>query len=513
MNQEPSSSGDDLRSEKYDIHPVVFFVSASLIFLFVILSLIFLDQLSELVNVVQGFIADKVGWFYVLTMNVILAFVIYLLFSRFGDIKLGGADAKPEFGLWAWFAMLFSAGMGIGLLFYSVAEPMYHFASPPQGPGGTVEAARSAMSITFFHWGLHVWGVYALVGLALAFFCFNRGLPLTVRSAFYPILGDRIYGPLGHAIDITAVVATLFGVATSLGLGVQQINAGLHYLFEIGQGRIVQVMLIGGITFIATGSVVLGLDKGIRRLSEFNMWIGLVLLVLVLIFGPTLFILDSLVENLGLYLQRLPELSLWTEAYTQTSWQNGWTIFYWGWWIAWSPFVGMFIARISKGRTVREFLLYVLLVPTALAFIWLTVFGNSAIFVELYGAGGIARAVRENMPLALFTLLEHFPLKTFTSLLATVVIITFFVTSSDSGSMVIDIITSGGNPDPPVKQRIFWAALEGVVASVLLLGGGLKALQTASIITGLPFAVILLFLCGSLYKGLKQDASKAPETD
>ncbi|MFW6179828.1 MAG: BCCT family transporter [Desulfohalobiaceae bacterium] len=485
-----------------DIHPVVFGVSSAIIIGAVVLTIIFQDYVESIFDGIQSNIAVYAGWFFILSMNLILIMVFSFLFSKYGDIRLGGDDAKPQFSILGWFAMLFSAGMGIGLLFYGVAEPMFHYASSPLAESGTAEAARVAMDITFLHWGLHPWAVYSLVGLSLAFFCFNKGLPLSIRSVFYPFFGDRIYGTLGNVVDIMATVATLFGVATSLGLGVQQVNAGLAHLFDIPQTVWVQVLLIAGITAIATWSVVMGLNAGIRRLSEINLFLAALLLLFVLILGPTLFVLNAFVENIGYYVQNLPQLSTWNETYEATNWQQGWTVFYWGWWIAWSPFVGMFIARVSYGRTIKEFVLGVLFVPTLITFLWVTVFGNTAINIEMFGAGGIAKAVQENIPVSLFVLLESFPLDMITSLLAMAVIIFFFVTSSDSGSMVIDMITSGGNPDPPVLQRLFWALLEGVVAAVLLVGGGLAALQTGAITTGLPFALVLLIMGFSLRRGL-----------
>jgi choline/glycine/proline betaine transport protein len=360
------------------------------------------------------------------------------------------------------------------------------------------------MDITFLHWGLHPWAIYAIVGLSLAFFAFNKGLPLSIRSVFYPLLGERIYGPAGNIIDIMATVATLFGVATSLGLGVQQVNAGLNHLFGIPQSTHVQVILIAGITAVATWSVVRGISAGIKLLSQLNIALAAGLMLFVLVLGPTLFIMKAVLENMGYYLQNLPQLATWNETYEATDWQQGWTVFYWGWWISWSPFVGMFIARVSYGRTIAEFIKGVLFIPTLITFVWITVFGNSAINIEMFGAGGIARAVQENIPVSLFKLLEYYPLGSVTSLLAILVVITFFVTSSDSGSLVIDIITAGGNQDPPVIQRLFWAILEGVVAAVLLLGGGLVALQTAAITTGLPFSLVLLGMCFALHKGLGQ---------
>jgi choline/glycine/proline betaine transport protein len=485
-----------------DIHPQVFFISAALIIFFVVATIVFQQYLGNVFEQMQAGMSKYAGWFFIWTVNIVLIFILILLAGRFGHIRLGGPDARPEFSTMGWFAMLFSAGMGIGLLFYGVAEPMFHYAANPLTEPGTTESVRKAMDITFLHWGLHPWAIYSLVALSMAFFSFNKGLPLSIRTAFYPLLGERIYGWPGNIIDILATVATLFGVATSLGLGVQQVNAGLDYLLGIGQSANIQVMLIAGITGVATWSVVKGLDKGIRRLSEINIAFAALLALFVLLVGPTLFIMDALLENIGYYIQHLPQLSTWNETYEQTEWQQGWTIFYWSWWIAWSPFVGMFIARVSHGRTIRQFITGVLLVPTFITFLWITIFGNTALFIEMFGAGGISKAVQDNIPVSMFVMLENFPLSTVTSALSIVVIITFFVTSSDSGSMVIDIITSGGNPNPPVLSRLFWAIMEGAVAAALLVGGGLVALQTATITTGLPFAVVLLGMCVALYKGL-----------
>ena len=485
-----------------DVHPWVFFTSGGLIILFVVMTLVFQANVDDFFSTLQSAIGKYTGWFFVWTMNIILVYVISLLLGRFSGIRLGGAEAEPEFTTLGWFSMLFSAGMGIGLLFYGVAEPMFHFVASPLVEPGTAEAARVGMDLTFLHWGLHPWAIYSIVGLSLAFFSFNKGLPLSIRSVFYPLFGEKIYGPIGNVIDIMATVATLFGVATSLGLGVQQVNAGLNHLFGIPQSTFVQVLLIGGITAIATWSVVRGISSGIKLLSQINVYLAGGLMLFVLFLGPTLFIMKALMENIGFYVQNLPQLSTWNETYEATDWQQAWTIFYWGWWISWSPFVGMFIARVSYGRTVGEFIKGVLLVPTFITFVWITVFGNSAINIEMFGAGDIAKAVQENVPVSLFKLLEHYPLQSVTSMLAIIVVVTFFVTSSDSGSLVIDIITAGGNPEPPKMQRIFWAIMEGVVAAVLLIGGGLVALQTAAITTGLPFSVILLGMCVALHKGL-----------
>ncbi|SCY54135.1 BCCT family transporter [Desulfoluna spongiiphila] len=505
-SQDPSapSSEPSGASPRFDVHPQVFFTSAAIIVGFVVFTIFFHQKVGDFFGPLQAAISSNAGWFFVWTMNIILFFALYLMFSRYGDIRLGGEDAEPDFSTMSWFAMLFSAGMGIGLLFYGVAEPMYHFGASPFPAAGNTEAARTAMAITFLHWGFHPWAVYSIVGLALAFFSFNKGLPLSIRAVFYPLLGERIHGFWGNVIDILATVATLFGVATSLGFGVQQINAGLAHLFGWEQSATTQLWLIAGITAIATTSVVKGLDSGIRRLSELNVWLATGLLLFVLVCGPTLFIFNGLLENIGSYIQEFPRLATWSETFENTNWQNGWTVFYWGWWIAWSPFVGMFIARVSKGRTVREFIMGVLCVPAFVTFVWLTVFGNSALFIEMFGGGGIAEVVAKNVPVSLFVLLENFPFSNVSCLLGILVVVSFFVTSSDSGSMVIDIITAGGNPDPPIPQRLFWAVLEGVVAATLLLCGGLAALQSAVITTGLPFGVVLIIMCVSLKKGLNE---------
>ncbi|MFW5972967.1 MAG: BCCT family transporter, partial [Bacteroidota bacterium] len=479
----------------------VFYVAAALILAFVIYGALFTEHAGVVFDRIQTGIADGMGWFYILTVASFLFFIVYLFFSRFRDVRLGPDNAEPEYSYPSWFAMLFSAGMGIGLLFYSVAEPILHFADPPVVEDGTFLAARRAMTITFFHWGFHAWAVYIVVGLSLAYFSFRHGLPLTIRSTLYPLIGDRIYGNIGNAIDTFAVLGTMFGVATSLGLGVMQVNAGLNYLFGAPIETWVQIVLIVVITLIATVSVVLGLDRGIRRLSELNLVLALLLLVFVFTLGPSIFLLNAFLENVGQYFQEFAFTTFRTYAFQDTDWQANWTLFYWGWWISWAPFVGMFIARISRGRTIGEFIAGVLIVPVLLTFIWMTVFGNTALHVELFGNGGIVEAVSESIPTALFVLLEQFPLSAVTSLIATIVIITFFVTSSDSGSLVIDIITSGGNPDPPVATRIFWALSEGGVAAVLLLAGGLSALQTAAITTGLPFAVIMVGICFALLRG------------
>ena len=502
-------------NKHFDVHPPVFWVSAILAIIFIATTLIVGgEKMSGIFGSVQTAISDSAGWFFIIAVNFFLVFVLAIGFSKLGTIRLGGENAKPEFSKGAWFSMLFSAGMGIGIIFWSVAEPMNHYQNPPMGgESGTVASAQQAMDFTFLHWGLHAWGIYALVAMALAFFCYNRGLPLSIRSVFYPVFGKRVYGILGDLIDILAVLSTLFGLATSLGIGVKQINAGLSFLVGIEQGLLPQILLIVGITLIATLSVVSGIDKGVKFLSEQNIRIGALLLIFIIIVGPTLFIFDSLMQNMGSYLTQVIKLGFWTESYEQTTWQNSWTVFYWSWWIAWSPFVGTFIARVSKGRTIREFVTGVLLVPTIITAVWLSAFGGSAIYEELFGSGNIADASVENAATALFVLLEKFPLDIISSSLGVLLVTSFFVTSSDSGSLVVDSLTSGGKIDAPVGQRIFWAQTEGAVAAVLLVGGGLGALQTAVITTGLPFALILMLMCYSLYQGLNTEYAEMMEKE
>lgn len=512
-NKTRKDSEEHLKSSKryFDVDGPVFWPAAVLIIVFITITLIIGAPMEKVFTAVQDQISDLGGWFFVLAVNFFLFFVLFIAFSKYGKIRLGGDRSKPEFSLGGWFAMLFSAGMGIGILFWSVAEPINHFMSPPQGEAGTVEAARLSLETTFLHWGLHAWGIYALVGMSLAFFTFNRKLPLTISSVFYPLLGKKVYGPWGKAINVLAVVATLFGLATSLGMGVQQVSAGLAHLFDIQDNITTQVILITLITLAATGSVVAGLSSGVKRLSELNMLIGAVFLIFMMVVGPTLFIFDSFVQNVGAYVQNFFELSTWTETYQQSDWQNGWTVFYWAWWISWSPFVGMFIARISRGRTLKEFVLGVLIVPSLLTFLWLSTFGGSAMFLEINAIADISSAVTNNVATSLYVLLEQFPLASITSIVGVVLVTNFFVTSSDSGSLVVDSLTAGGKLDAPVPQRIFWALTEGAVAAVLLIGGGLGALQTAAITTGLPFAIILIMLTRSLLKGLEGEHEEMME--
>ncbi|EKE83634.1 BCCT family transporter [Idiomarina xiamenensis] len=491
-----------------EVHKAVFFVSVALIFIFIIGTLTNLDQAKSVFDAARNGVTHYFGWFLILCVQIFLLFSVYLALSRFRYVRIGGKDAKPAHSFLSWLAMLFSAGMGIGLMFWAVAEPVTHFAKPPRGEAQTLEAASQAMDITFLHWGLHAWGIYALVGLSLAYFTFNRGLPLSMRSLFYPILKERIHGFWGNLVDIIAVVATLFGVATSLGLGVDQVNAGLHHVVGLPQSPMMKIILIALITAAATASVVSGLDKGIKRLSELNLLAAAILLMFVIALGPTLFIMKSFVQSTGHYLQNIISLSSWSQAYAQTTdWQSTWTVFYWAWWIGWSPFVGVFIARISKGRTIKEFVLGVLLVPSAMTFLWMSGFGGNGLWQAINGDGGLIEIVGNDYAMSLFAMLESLPWSTITSFLAVFLVVIFFVTSSDSGSLVIDMLTSGGNLNPPKAQRVFWAVLEGVVAATLMVGGGLKALQAAAISTGLPFTLVVLIGGICLYIALKQDYS------
>jgi len=489
------------------INPPVFYLSAALVLAFVVYGALFTENAGQVFNAIQARIVADFSWLYVASTAGFLFFVLFLMVSRYGDIKLGPDDSEPEYSYPSWFAMLFSAGMGIGIIFFGVAEPIQHYMSPPTGEGGTVLAARRAMTLTFFHWGLHAWAIYIVVGLSLAYFSFRRGLPLTIRSSLYPLIGKRINGPIGHAVDIFAVLGTMFGIATSLGLGVLQVNAGFSHLFGLPSSLWVQIALIAVITAMATGSVVSGLDKGIRRLSELNIGIAVVLLVFVLLTGSTVFLLKAFVQNIGAYLGDVIPRTFSLYAYEPNPWFGEWTLFYWGWWIAWSPFVGMFIARISRGRTIRQFITGVLLVPVLFTFLWMTVFGNTALLMEMDGVAPIAKVVDENISVALFALLEQLPWSTLSAGLATLLVILFFVTSADSGALVIDMITSGAETPSPVWQRIFWAITAGVVSAVLLATGGLQALQTAAIASALPFVVVMILMCYGVLRALQTESA------
>lgn len=483
--------------------------TASFIFALVIVAFtsLYPHASGEALKSFQHWLVTKAGWLYILSVAIFLIFVVLLAASRLGDIKLGPNHSEPEFGNISWFAMLFSAGMGIGLMFFGVAEPVLHYMAPPVGTPETVAAAREAMRITFFHWGLHAWAIYALLALVLAYFSYRHDLPLLPRSAFYPLIGEKIYGPIGHIADTFAILGTLFGVATSLGYGVQQLNAGLHFLFHIPQSGTLQLALIIVITLLATISVVSGLDKGIKILSNINILAAVVLLIGVLVFGPTELILRSFVQNTGSYLSSLVSSTFNLYAYQpKESWLGGWTLLYWGWWISWSPFVGVFIAKISKGRTIREFIIGVLLIPAGFTFLWMTAFGNTAInAIAQHGATQLAETVNNNVPVALFVFFEHFPLAKVFSLLSVFLVVTFFITSADSGALVIDNLASGGESDTPVWQRVFWTALIGVIAATTIFAGGLQALQTLTIASAFPFMLVMLVFCYCLLKALRED--------
>lgn len=607
-----------------EAHPVVFPAAAILVIAFVVATAAAPRRALLFFDFLQGWIAATFGWFYLASMTGFLLLAVYLCFGRYGHIRLGPDDARPEFSTVTWFSMLFSAGMGIGMLFFGVAEPMLHYLSPPGAEGETLEAARNAMGITLFHWCLHPWALYALVGVSLAYFSFRKGLPLSFRSVFFPLLGDRIFGRIGDLIDTLAVLATLFGLATSLGLGAKQVNAGLAYVFGVPQSTGVQIILIACITAMAVASLVSGLHVGVRRLSELNMMLAGSLLLFLFVAGPTIYLLGAVVDNTGAYLKRLPHASFWTASYddsAKSDWLASWTVFYWGWWIAWSPFVGMFIARVSRGRTIREFIIGVMMVPSIVAAIWMTGFGNTAMHQEIYAklnhsspekavmydytardykvqeldeSTGLAQSAEgdwlvgptatsvasprgvlmrsqdeglvtrngnaveyyrgvlvnqgtqspyhpdaeevfrgqyrskvETLSLAgyltepvlsdsgrtkvdttataMFVMLEAYPLATLTALIGTLCVVLFFVTSSDSASLVADIIASGGSTNPTLGTRLFWGILEGVLAATLLVAGGLRALQMGAISIGLPFCALIIVMCYSLLVGLSRE--------
>ncbi len=503
-----------------DIHNPVFFISGLVIVAFVFLTLAFQSEVGPLFNATRGWLTANLDWFFIIAGNIFVIVCLLLIVTPLGKVRLGGKEATPEYSYFGWFAMLFAAGMGIGLMFFGVLEPVYHMAvseplgipSPFAEDGTVIEenlAAAKAMGMaaTIYHWGLHPWAIYAVVALALALFTFNKGLPLTVRSMFYPIFGERVWGWTGHVIDTLAVFATLFGLATSLGFGAQQANAGLDFVFGIPNSINTQVILIIGITAVALVSVLRGLDGGVKVLSEINMAVAALLLLFVIIAGPTLGILTGFFENLGYYARELLPLSN-PAGRTDDSFRQGWTSFYWAWWISWSPFVGMFIARVSRGRTVREFIICVLIIPTIVSVLWMTAFGGTAVEQVIANE---ASAVKQYVittyspELSLFGMLSELPLASITSVTGIVLVIVFFVTSSDSGSLVIDTITAGGKVNAPVSQRVFWCVFEGLVAIALLIGGGLVALQAAAVSTGLPFTIVLLLGCYAIFKGLMNE--------
>ncbi|AEY01326.1 BCCT family transporter [Oceanimonas sp. GK1] len=505
------------------MNPAATISSMIIVTLFVVGGALFPEEAATLFDGISGGLLTHFKWYYIAILSLMLVFCVILVFSRFGALRLGADDCRPEYSLYSWFAMLFSAGMGTGLVFWAIAEPIYHFQSNPFITEGlTPEAAEVAMRITFFHWGLHPWAIYVVVGLSLAYFSYRGGLPLTIRSALYPLIGKRIYGWMGHAADTLAVFGTIFGVATSLGFGVTQINTGLNHLFgmEVGTGS--QLILITVISLIATLSVLSGLGRGVKWLSVINMWLTAAILLFLLVYGPTRYLLLSYVQGIGDYLTHVVGLSTWTDATKDSQWQSWWTVFYWAWWMSWSPFVGMFIARISKGRTIREFICGVLLVPTLLGMLWLTLFGGSALHLELtntvtnaagevvaaVGQAGIVEAVAADVTTSLYATLELLDggaMGTLASVLATILVALYFITSADSGTLVVTTILSLGNEHPPRMQRVLWGMAVAAVAAILLLAGGLKAVQTAAIIAAFPFSFVILVMMWGLFRALHQE--------
>lgn len=502
-----------------DFHNRVFAISGLAIVAFVVITLMFQNQAEPVFTSTKNWLTANLDWFFIGAANIFVLLCLFLIVSPLGNVRLGGTEATPDFSYLGWFSMLFAAGMGIGLMFYGVSEPITHFSAafggtelnadgirtdsaPLGGAGGDQAAAmKLGMAATIFHWALHPWAIYAVLALGLALFSFNKGLPLTIRSIFYPILGERVWGWPGHVIDIIAILATLFGLATSLGLGASQAAAGLNFLFGWAEGDTTDVLLVIGITAIALISVLAGLEKGVQRLSQVNMSLAAILMLFVIIVGPTVAIFTGFAENLFSYVVNLPAFSN-PVGREDLGYSQGWTSFYWAWWIAWSPFVGMFIARVSRGRTVREFLISVLLIPSLACVFWMTVFGTAAIEQFVAGAEEVANV---DLPLQLFVMLEGLPWTGITSFVGIVLVMVFFITSSDSGSLVIDTISAGGKVEAPVPQRIFWCTFEGLVAIALILGGGLDALQAMALSLGLPFTIVLLASCFAVVQGLRSE--------
>lgn len=492
------------------ISPPVFIPSVVILFTVLALAVVFPEVCESVLPALYDGVTVHFGWLYVLSAAVIFGFTIWLIASRHGDLRLGADDEEPAYSDLAWFSMLFSAGIGIGLIFYGVAEPILHAVQPPIGVSGSAAAMDQALPLTYHHWGILPWSIYAVVALSIAYFAYRRGLPIAFRSCFHPILGDRIHGWPGHVVDVLAVLGTLFGLATSLGLGAMSVSAGFHRVFGIADTTGTQLILIALVTLAAIVSLVSGVDKGIKRLSEGNMILAGCLLLFVFIAGPTIDILNTLVQSTGLYLSSFVERAFRTGVSNQGQegkWILDWTVFYWGWWLSWAPFVGMFIARISRGRTIRQFLVAVLLAPSAVTIVWFSVFGGTALSMEAAGVP-LSEAVQANPAVAVYSMLEVLPWAELSSFLTAVAVIIFFVSSSDSASYVVDMLTSGGDPDPPVWQRVFWATAEGLTAGTILYAGGvqaLKALQAGVISLALPFCVLMLLLCYSLARALRGD--------
>ncbi|MDC0663812.1 BCCT family transporter [Marinobacter sp. SS21] len=502
---------DNINPFGLDLHQPVFPIAAVLVVLFVAGTMIFPAASKELLDGAKWGAINTFDWFFLISANIFVVVCLALIFMPVGRIRLGGQDARPEFSTVSWFAMLFAAGMGIGLMFWAVAEPVAYYTdwygTPLGAEPNSDEGARMAMGATMYHWGLHPWAIYAVVALSLAFFAFNKGMPLTIRSAFFPLLRDRVWGWPGHIIDILAVLATIFGLATSLGFGAQQAASGIDYLFGTSSGISTQMTIITGVTLVALISVLRGLDGGVKVLSNINMVLAGLLLFFIVFAGPTMTVLDTMWVTSSAYVANIVPLSN-PFGREDEAWFHGWTVFYWAWWISWSPFVGMFIARVSKGRTVREFITAVLVVPTLITVLWMSAFGGTALEQIQEGIGALAANGLTEVPLAMFQMLENLPLVTVTSFIGIVLVLVFFVTSSDSGSLVIDSITAGGKTDAPTAQRVFWVIMEGAIAAALIFGGGddaLGAIQASAITAGLPFTAILLAMTWGLLKGLSHE--------
>lgn len=488
----------------------VFIISVTLAVLFILWGAIAPQNLEVVSGTAQNFLQEHFGWFYLISATVILLFTIYLSFSKYGNIKLGKDDDEPEYSTFSWFAMLFSAGMGIGLVFWGVAEPVSHFYAPPMGDAQSAEAAETALRFAFFHWGLHPWGIYALIALALAYFKFRKNAPGTISAIFYPLLGEGVNGPIGKTIDVIAVFATVFGVATSLGLGAIQINGGLTYLnSSIPNEFSTQIIIIIGVTILFILSAISGIGKGIKWLSNANIFLAILLMFFFLFAGPTTFLMNLFTTTLGNYVEFLPKMSFRLSPFNEggSNWIKDWTIFYWAWWIAWSPFVGTFIARVSKGRTIREFVIGVLAVPTTFCALWFAIFGGTGIHMEMFQNGGIWSAMEQGnyTEIALFSTLDQLPFSMVASVLSIILISIFFITSADSATFVLGMQTTNGMLNPPLKIKLTWGLIQASAAAVLLWSGGLNALQTASIVSAFPFVFILICIMFSLHKGLKEE--------
>ena len=499
---------DNIQPFGLDIHNPVFVISGSAIVLFVLFTFAFPAWAAENFGDLRLWLTTRLDWFFMGAGNLVLLFCLFLVLSPLGSVRIGGERATPDYGYVSWVAMLFAAGIGIGIMFYGVLEPMNHALHLPLGAEGLEgEARRSlAMAATIYHWAFHPWAIYSLVGLSLAFFCFNKGLPLVIRSAVYPLFGERIWGPVGHTIDVLAVIATMFGLATSLGFGAEQAAGGIRYLFGIQPSDGLKVAIVAVITVLALISVLRGLDGGIKVLSEINMLVAIALGSFILVLGPTLGILEAIWHNTVAYLAYLPELSNWIGR-DDDYYMHDWTTFYWAWWIAFSPFVGMFVARISTGRTVREFILAAMLAPSAIFIWWMTTFGETAMDQYfLQGFAGVADTVRNFQPeLSLFVFLAEFPLSSATSVVGIILVLIFFVTSMDSGSLIVDTMTAGGKIETPLTQRVFWCVFLGLLGAALLLGGGLSSIQALALATAFPFVLIMLMMMVSLFLGLRAE--------